>query len=60
MPTFEKLVLVLGAEGEGMHHLTEELCDWKLKIALSGQVQSLNVSAAAAILIHSLRSRTSR
>ncbi len=57
MPDFEKIVLVLGAEGEGMSSLTEKLCDWKLQIPLRGNVQSLNVSAAAAILIHGLLAR---
>jgi 23S rRNA (guanosine2251-2'-O)-methyltransferase len=57
MPDFEKVVLVLGAEGDGMARLTEELCDWKLQIPLRGSVQSMNVSAAGAILIHELMKR---
>ncbi len=57
MPDFEKVVLVLGSEGEGMARLTEELCDWKVQIPLCGSVQSLNVSAAGAILIYELSKR---
>ncbi len=57
MPDFERIALVLGAEGDGMAALTEQICDWKLQIPLRGSVQSLNVSAAAAILIHELMKR---
>jgi 23S rRNA (guanosine2251-2'-O)-methyltransferase len=60
MPTFEKIALVLGAEGEGIGALTESLCDWKIKIPLPGKVQSLNVSAAGAVLIHELMRRQPR
>jgi 23S rRNA (guanosine2251-2'-O)-methyltransferase len=59
MPDFEKMALVLGAEGQGMAPLTEKLCDWKLQIPLRGMVQSLNVSAAGAILMHELLKRHS-
>jgi 23S rRNA (guanosine2251-2'-O)-methyltransferase len=59
MPDFEKVALVLGAEGEGMSQLTQELCDWKIQIPLRGTVQSMNVSAAGAILIHELMKRQS-
>lgn len=57
MPDFEKMVLVLGAEGDGMGQLTESLCDWKLQIPLKGSVQSLNVGAAGAICIYELMKR---
>jgi 23S rRNA (guanosine2251-2'-O)-methyltransferase len=57
MPDFEKVVLVMGAEGEGMSPLTQELCDWKIQLPMRGSVQSLNVSAAGAILIHELMKR---
>lgn len=59
MPDFEKMVLVMGAEGAGMSSHTEKLCDWKLQIPLRGSVQSLNVSAAGAILMHELMKRVS-
>ncbi len=60
MPSFEKIALVLGAEGEGIASLTASLCDWKIQIPLMGKVQSLNVSAAGAILMYELIRRQQR
>lgn len=57
VPNFEKMVLVLGAELEGMAPALEKVCDWQVKIPLTGQVQSLNVSAAGAILMYALLRR---
>lgn len=51
-PSFERVALVLGSELEGMSNLVEKTCDWLIQIPLVGKVQSLNVSSAAAILIH--------
>lgn len=51
-PSFEKIALVLGAELEGISSLVEKTCDWIVQIPLTGKVQSLNVSATAAILVH--------
>lgn len=48
----EKMVLVLGSEGEGMRQLTAKRCDQLLHIPGTGRVESLNVSATAAILMH--------
>lgn len=44
------LVLVLGAEGEGLRRLTKDLCDFVVRIPLHGEIASLNVSAACAVL----------
>jgi 23S rRNA (guanosine2251-2'-O)-methyltransferase len=52
MPDFEKNVLVLGAEGDGISALTQKNCDWLLEIPLTGKVQSMNVSAAGACLLY--------
>lgn len=57
MPDFEKIVLIMGSEGDGLSEHTAKLCDWKLRIPLRGSVQSLNVSAAGAILISNLMAR---
>ena len=46
--------LVLGAEDEGMRRLTREACDLTLRLPQTRNVESLNVSVAAAVLIHAL------
>ncbi len=46
------LALVMGTEGTGMRHLTQQQCDVLVKIPMYGQVESLNVSVAAAIMIY--------
>jgi len=48
----DKVVLVLGNEGAGIRNLTAKRCDQLIQIPGSGLVESMNVSASAAILIH--------
>ena len=45
-----KVAIVLGSEGFGISHLLSENCDFKVSIPLYGKVNSMNVSAAAAVL----------
>ena len=45
-------VLVLGGEGSGLHELTRRTCDHLLRIPMAGQVSSLNVSVAGAIVMY--------
>lgn len=47
----QRLVYVIGAEGEGMDPKLAALCDLRLSIPGSGAVESLNVAAATAVLL---------
>jgi 23S rRNA (guanosine2251-2'-O)-methyltransferase len=46
-----KMVLVLGGEQRGLRRRVSETCDLLISIPVRGQVGSLNVSAAAAVLL---------
>ena len=55
------VALVLGAEGKGVRPLVRRTCDATVAIPLAGNVGSLNVSVAAAVLLYEARrQRTSR
>lgn len=45
------IALVVGSEGDGVSRLVKENCDGVLQIPMKGNVNSLNASVAAAILI---------
>lgn len=53
-------VLVLGREGAGLHDLVKRTCDHLLRIPMHGQVSSLNVSVAGAVVMYeAMRQRRS-
>ena len=45
------IVLVLGSEGRGLRPRVARACDVLVSIPVRGKIESLNVSAAAAVLI---------
>jgi 23S rRNA (guanosine2251-2'-O)-methyltransferase len=52
--------IVLGAEGRGLHELVRKHCDVLVRIPMSGQIASLNVSVAAGIILFSWRDSNER
>ena len=51
--------IVIGSEGEGMGRLVAENCDFTVSIPMFGKINSLNASAAAAVLLYeAVRQRT--
>jgi 23S rRNA (guanosine2251-2'-O)-methyltransferase len=55
------LVLVMGAEENGMRRLTRESCDLLVKLPMAGSVESLNVSVATGICLYeAVRQRDSK
>ncbi len=46
------IALVIGSEGQGMHRLVTEKCDFVAKLPLLGQTTSLNASVAAGVMLY--------
>jgi 23S rRNA (guanosine2251-2'-O)-methyltransferase len=44
--------IVIGSEGDGMSRLVREQCDFLVSIPMRGRVNSLNASAAAAVVLY--------
>ncbi|MGA1145812.1 MAG: 23S rRNA (guanosine(2251)-2'-O)-methyltransferase RlmB [Candidatus Nanopelagicales bacterium] len=53
----DKLVIVIGSEGEGISHLVSQTCDFLVSIPMVHQQESLNASVAAGIALSSVFSR---
>ncbi len=54
------LILVVGAEGEGMHQLLRKKCDALVRLPMLGRVGSLNAAVAGSIVLYEvLRQRQS-
>lgn len=48
------LVVVMGSEGDGMRRLIRESCDYLVRLPMHPQMESLNVSNAAAITLYEI------
>ncbi len=53
----ERTVIVMGAEGKGLHDLVKKNCDVLVRIPMAGKIASLNVSVATGIVLFAWRSR---
>ena len=54
---YDKIAMVFGSEDQGIRKLIKSKCDILLKINISDQVESLNVSNAVAIAAHFFSSK---
>jgi 23S rRNA (guanosine2251-2'-O)-methyltransferase len=54
----QRVCIVVGSEGEGVHRLVRDRCDVRLRLPVAGHISSFNASAAAAsVLYEVLRQR---
>lgn len=53
----DKVVIVIGSEGEGISRLLAQTCDFLVRIPMVHQQESLNASVAAGIALNSVFSR---
>jgi 23S rRNA (guanosine2251-2'-O)-methyltransferase len=57
----QRICVVVGGEGEGVHRLVKERCDVRVRLPARGNIASLNASAAAAALLYEVaRQRSAR
>lgn len=55
----DPVIIVIGAEGEGLSRLVGETCDWRVGIPMVPGVESLNASVAAGIVLQAVFSARS-
>src|ERR1700737_260499 len=48
----QRVCIVVGSEGEGVHRLVRERCDARVRLPVAGHIASFNASAAAAALLY--------
>jgi 23S rRNA (guanosine2251-2'-O)-methyltransferase len=57
----QRVCIVVGSEGEGVHRLVKERCDARVRLPVAGHIASFNASAAAAALLYeAMRQRAKR
>ena len=52
LPAGDKVALVFGAEGAGLRPMVAKACQWTARIEMQPQMESLNISNAAAIAFY--------
>jgi 23S rRNA (guanosine2251-2'-O)-methyltransferase len=55
----DRCVIVMGAEGHGLHDLVKKNCDMLLRIPMAGKIASLNVSVATGVVLFDWLERAS-
>lgn len=46
------LALVVGSEGQGMRPLVRDSCDWRMRLPMRGQIDSLNAAVAGSVALY--------
>jgi len=50
----ERIAVVMGSEGKGIRPLVKKKCDFLVSIPMKGEIDSLNVSVAAGIILYEI------
>jgi len=54
-PRTPRIALIVGTEGDGLKEAVEQMADVRVRIPISGDVDSLNVAVAAGVALYELR-----